>query len=681
MLTTGSAWTSVRLLLVTGALLGLLGGCGGGGGGGSTASAGTGGTGATGGTGGTGTPPPPPAAAEELLVSSPNLPSSGASTVDVTAVVLDANSRTITGKTVTLSVTDVAPKAFLSDISSSGVTDANGKVIAKLNLGTNKGNRTITLTATADGITATNSVNVIGTTVNISGNSSLVFGNATPLTITAKDSVGNGISNAPITVTSAAGNTLTPASGTTDATGQFTTTVTGTKAGSDTITASGIGVTKTFALTVSAANFGFTAPASGTELPVGKPATLTVHWDQSGVPVAGAAVSFSATRGALTGSPATTNSAGNATVTISSTSAGPATITAAGPGGTPVNSVNVTFVATSVSRVDVQANPSTVPVNLVGSSANTSTITAVVRDAADNLVKNARVNFSITNDPSGGSLTSPSAITDASGVAAVTYVAGTVTCCGPNPSGNAIVITATVTDLGGVPVTGVSNQTTLTVGGQPLFVRLGTDNTLASAGLNYQKRYSALVTDAAGNPVPGATVQFTVRPAQATSDPPFAYFKGVRVFCILNNPPPTPPAPPPINPLVCGALVSLSQWLPIVSASCLNEDTNFNGILDPGEDTNNDGQLTPGNVASVNTVAATDSNGSALATITYAKQFADWTVVTLTARASVSGTEGTSSTTFTLPVAFGDVTSASLLPPGVVSPFGQSSDCTTETPK
>jgi hypothetical protein len=673
MLTTGSAWTSVRLLLVTGALLGLLGGCGGGGGGGSTTS----GTTSTPSPGAPGAAPTPPAAAEELLVSSPNLPSSGASTVDVTAVVLDANSRTITGKAVTLSVTDVAPKAFLSDISSSGVTDANGKVTAKLNLGTNKANRTITLTATADGITATNTVNVIGTTVNISGNSSLVFGNATSLTVAAKDSVGNGISNAPIAVTSTAGNTLTPASGTTDVNGQFTSTVTGTKAGSDTITASGIGVTKTFALTVSAANFVFTAPASGAEIPVAAPTTLAVHWDQSGVPVAGTPVSFSATRGALTGSPATTNGAGDATVTISSTSAGPAIVTAAGPGGTPANSVNVTFVATSVSRVDVQANPSTVPVNLVGSSANTSTITAVVRDAADNLVKNARVNFSITNDPSGGSLTSPSAITDASGVATVTYVAGTITCCGPNPSGNAVVITATVSDLGGAPVTGVSNQTTLTVGGQPLFVRLGTDNTLVSSGLNYQKVYSALVTDAAGNPVPGATVQFTVRPAQATSDPPFAYFKGVRVFCILNNPPPTPPAQNPINPLVCPLLVSVSQWLPIVSASCLNEDTNFNGILDlnPKEDTNGDGQLTPGNVASVNTVAATDSNGSALATITYAKQFADWTVVTLTAKASVSGTEGTSSTTFALPVAFGDVTSASLLPPGVVSPFGQSSVC------
>ncbi len=162
--------------------LGLVAGCGGGSD--SASGATTTGAGTTTGTGtGTTTTPTVTAASIQLLTSSPQMPSSGTSTVDLTAIVLSSTKQAVSGRTVTFTTNPLTDSAFVNNISASGVSDANGLVTAKLNLGANKANRTISLTAAADSATANNSVDVAGTAITVSGNSSLAFGASTTLLI------------------------------------------------------------------------------------------------------------------------------------------------------------------------------------------------------------------------------------------------------------------------------------------------------------------------------------------------------------------------------------------------------------------------------------------------------------------------------------------------------------------
>jgi Big-like domain-containing protein len=584
------------------------------------------------------------------------MPSSGESTVDLTAIVLSATNQAVSGRTVTFSTgTDIT--AFVNNISAIGVSDANGIVTATLNLGGNKANRTITLTATADSATATNSVDVTGTAITISGNSSLASGAATTLTFTLKDSAGTALPGVTVSVASQTGNgiALTPVTaGMTNSSGQITATITATQAGNDVITATAAGASATQALTISSANFAFTTPATNTEIPLaavppaplvpGSTATVTVNWTDAVTPPVGP-VSFSTSRGAISGGTVTPNSsalvAGNASVSVSSTTAGPAIITASGPTGTPAATLNVIFVATSASSVTLQAVPGTIQVTNGSASqvTNSSTISALVRDAANNLVKNASVSFTITSDPTGGTLTSSTGTTDVSGIASVTYIAGSIS---SGQVATAVTISATVDKIGVNAITPITTTTALIIAGQSLLLRLGTDNliTTNTPVPTYSKTYVAIVSDAAGNPVAGATVRFALRPGR--------FFKG-------SYSPPVAPS---------------TFWGQGITATCLNEDVNFNGNVDPGEDTNGNGRLDPGGVAVVNATAITDANGIANATITYAKDHANWAEVILEARTGVVGNDPPALVTDPLAGLASDFNSATIPPPGQTSPYG-----------
>ncbi|MBE0623972.1 MAG: Ig-like domain-containing protein [Burkholderiales bacterium] len=591
----------------------------------------------------------PAVASIQLLASSPQIPSSGASVVDLTAIVLSATGQAISGKTVTFSKgTDSS--AFFTDISGSGVSDTNGQVTAKLNLGGNKANRTIAISATADAATADNSVDVTGTTITISGNSSLAFGATTTLTFSVKDSAGTPLPNMTVGVASTTGNTisLTPSTGITNSSGQITATVTAAVAADDTISASAAGASATQILTISSASFAFTTPTANTDINLNTATPVSVNWKAAGVPVVGSTVNFTSSRGTVTATSVTDAAGDTPGVTITSGTAGPAIITASGLGGTPAVTLDVVFVATSASTATVQAVPGTVQFTTGSTSQtnNSSTISVVVRDAQNNLVKNASVSFNIV-DPSGGSLTSSTGITDVSGSTSVTYVAG-----GTSSAQNGVTINATVSSVGGVAIAPVTGSTTLTVSGQSLLVRLGTDNRVGVTPQNANtKTYLAIVTDAAGNPVVGTTVQFALRPGR--------YQKG---FFTANVP--------------------TNTWVQTVTATCANEDVNFNGILDlannvpgTGEDVvNSSGKLEPGAVASVNATAVTDAAGIAVATLTYAKSFSLWTEVTLEARTSVTTNDPPTQQTFFLSGLAADYTPLTTPPPPI--PFGSSATCT-----
>jgi hypothetical protein len=574
------------------------------------------------------------------------MPSSGTTTVDLTAIVADATGQAVSGSTVVFSK-GADPTAFFTNISSGGVTDANGGVTAKLNVGSNKSNRFISVTATTQGATAATGVDVTGTTINVSGNSSLALNATTTLTFSLTDSAGVPLLGFPMTLASATGNPIaTPAGTTTDSSGQVVANVTGAVAGNDTITATAGGTSKTQSLTVSGSSFAFTAPAANVDIPLNTATPVSINWPAG----AGQLVSFSSSRGAIAGSPAT-NVGGSASVTVSSATAGPAIITASSQTGTPAATLNVTFVATTASSVSVQAVPGTVQFTTGAPSqtSNQSIISVVVRDAANNLVKNANVGFTITADPSGGTLAAGSAITDVSGSASVTYIAGATS----SPQ-NGVIITATVTAVGGVPIAPVSDTAALTVSGQSLLVRLGTDNLVLSLPPLNKKKWVAVVTDAAGNAVAGATVRFALRPGR--------YRKGFYVV-------PLPPA--------------LQRWTQVVTTpltpplfpDCANEDLNFNGILDAGEDLNLSGALEPPGVATVNPTGITDASGIAEAEITYPKDYATWAEVTLEARSGVAGNDPPDTKTFFLVGLASDYSDTSVAPPGASSPFGTGTSC------
>ena len=602
----------------------------------------------------------------QLLVSNPQLPSAGTTTVDLTAVVLDGNQQAVSGKLVTFS-TAPDPSAFISNISATGITDANGQVIAKLNLGANKSNRTITITAGSQGASITNTVGVTGTSITISGNTSLAFGASTTLTLALKDSAGTPISNSLMTFTSQAGNAIAPSSTVTDASGQITAVVTATQSAvSDVLTATSAGVSKTQALSISTASFAFTTPAPLVDIPLGVSTAINIRWTSGGAPQNGQLVTFSASRGTITGGPGTVNASGDTpgVAIVSNASAGPAIITAQGQGNPgPAATLNVNFVATTATSVSVQAVPGTVgfTTNSPNQTNNVSTITVTVRDGGNNLVKNASINFSLT-DTTGGFLAANTAITDVTGSASVNYTAGSV-----SSAQNGVTISVTVDKVNGVAIPVLTGTAQLTVAGQALFVRLGTDNfviPLPAPDPDLQKKWSAIVTDAAGNAVVGAQVRFSLIPRRYSKG--FFFFDSAGVTPVNRWVQAANPGNPPTGtPIIC----------PTEDDGAGTAANANNGILDTGEDVNGNGRLDPGNVASVNAIGTTDANGIAIATLTYPKSYAAWAEVQLQARAGVVGNDPPTTATFFLVGLASDYTNKDVPPPGQLSPFGTVQSC------
>lgn len=606
-----------------------------------------------------------------LTTSLPQILSDGTQTATLTALVKDANNNVIPGVTVAFTATSGALAV------TQPATDATGSALATLSSGGDPSNRTITVTAATGGATATITVPVTGTTLSVTGSPTLVLNGTGTYTVALANSAKTGISNTAVTLASALGNTLTPASVTTASTGQASFTVTATKSGTDTITATALGQTATVSIAVSAQNFEFTTPSSSvtsTNVDLGSNQTLSVIWTVNGVAQAGQAITFATTRGTLSSTTATTDATGTATVTISSTVAGPTTVTASTPSASGLSAqTNLEFISITPASIDLQASPATIVTQ------GQSTLTAVVRDANNNLVESQVVTFETVDDTTGGSLSVPSAITDAQGQAQTVYTASTTT-----SSTNGVVVRATVQTNPSVTTT-----TDLTVGGLSVGLSFGTGNTIlptgcgSSSGLctEYEVTYAVIATDSAGNAVSNVAVTMTVHALD--------YKKGNYSYVTANTPP----------------------WTQNLNATCPNEDASqlgvvpadiFDGVLEAGEDGcqanaalglaaitpstiapavcnaygNRNGKLDPGvtAVASPGT-QTTDSTGTALFNVIYPQSLANWVDVQLIATATVAGTETSSSVSFLLPIPE-SVLADTASPPGQPSPYGVASSCT-----
>jgi hypothetical protein len=618
-----------------------------------------------------GTTPPPggttPPGVVSLVFSSTELKSAGASgtEVTITATVKTAANVALPGVSVNFS-SDSGNLTVLSG----GMTDANGRATAQIGTAGNHVNRIITVTAQAGTAIATGTIAVVGTTVTVSGPASITFGTTGDFTVTVKDSLAAAVANVPVTFSSALGNAIAavnPPSGSTAAapltnsTGQVVFRLTGTTGPSDTLSFASQGANAAQSVAISSSSLTVTtfdaSNALVTQANTGTCTRITAHYMTTNGPGSGS-VNISTSRGnmfsdgsctAPLAGPVAFTAGGDSTPTyVKSPSAGVATITATVVSAGPSALTNLEFTAplTAASTITLQADPSVIGPNSGTSQAQQSTLTAIVRDSTCtttspcNLVKNALVAFNIVSDPSGGTLSNPSPVTTGSnGAAVTTYIAG--------PAGtptNGVVVRATIQ---GAPTTTASATTTLTVSRQALFISAGSSSTLVPIdALQYQKQFIVRVTDASGNAVSGVTLTGSIIPT--------TYGKGLWKWDTTKN-------------------MYLQYGI-----TCVNEDTNKNGILDPGEDVNGNKKLDPGIPLSVTANTVTGADGTALINVTYPRDRAYWLEVTMTITGSVAGSESIYQTTFTLTGLASDYVQG-VNPPGNPSPYGTASVCTDPT--
>ena len=586
-------------------------------------------------------------AAISVVTSLPQIPSNNSASATITAFVRDADNNFLTGIAVVFSSTSGGLAV------TTAVTNASVQATAMLNTAGDPSNRTITVTATAGTMSASVPIGVVGTTVAISGPTSLILGATGTYTVSVTDSAGAPIPGESVAVASAAGNTLSAAAVTTNASGNATVVLTGSKAGADTVSATALGETAQTSVSVSNQSFAFTVPTANSYIALTAPQTVTLVWATAGAPQAGQVITFSTTRGTFNGSAtattanATTDGTGTASVTIAASTAGPAIITASATGVSA--QLPVTFVATDPVAIDLQASPATVE------TSGQSTITAIVRDASNNLVEGQTVSFQLT-DVTGGSLSVGSAITDVQGKAQTVYTASTT-----SSATNGVTITATIP---AVPAVAAATAK-LTVGGQTVFLSLGTGELIGENANKTQFILPFIVQaqDAAGNAVNGVNITLDVRSLEYGKGG-YVIFNSAWVQTSVPGGGPYTMQPPGIT-------------------VCPTEDLNNNGILAPGEDFNHNGKLDPGNIASVTpgtvttgptqvTIGSTTTtvNGSAALTVSYPEDHALWVQVLMTATATVSGTETSTTSTFWLPILSTYLSTTTSTPPGIISPYG-----------
>lgn len=617
------------------ALAAVLTACGGGGG-----SAGTsipGGGGSNGGGGSTTSTAVVTPSSIEVLASANEVLSAGAEVV-ITAVVKNANNVGMASQSVVFAVNEGATLR-----GASVTTNEDGVATARLSAGANKALRNLTVTVTSGTATGSITLPVSGTRMTLTGAGSLKLGDATSYIARLVDSSGNGIGGQTISVTSSAGNGLSNSVLTTSANGEAPFIYTANVSGTDTLSISGLGTSARAVVGVSAIDFTVLAPANNTSVIVGASQTVSVQYKVGAVGQSGVTVLFSTTRGALSSNSVTTSASGIATVSISSTSAGPANVVAQIPGVGQVT-LPLQFAATVPATLVLQANPGAVLPNTGTGTSNQSTLEAVVLDATGNAVANRQVNFTILEDDgNGGSLSTPTASTDANGRAQVQFISGAL-----STRTNGVVLQGTVAG------TAVSGTAVLTVNGQALFISIGFGNTISNKDeTTYRKLFSVYVTDANGNAVGNQVVTLSTIPL--TYGRGFLEWSGT-VWTVSSTSVPA-----------LGALTV-----------CPNEDANQNGVLDGLEDANRNGQLTPGNpvVVAPGTVT-TDAQGRATFALEYGEQYVPWLNVNIVARASVGGTESRSTLIHSLTGLSSDFSSETIAPAGRLSPFGTTQSCTS----
>jgi adhesin/invasin len=433
--------------------------------------------------------------------------------VPPSVLVRDAFGNPVAGSTVAFAVTSGGG----SVTGGSATTNTSGiAAVGSWILGTTIGANTLTATAGALAPLTFSATAVPGPGIMTltSGNNQTAIVNtavAVAPSVTIKDVNNNPVVGTTVTFAVASGGgSITGATATTNASGVATlgSWTLGTTAGSNSLTASSPGVNGspvTFTatgtpdapqtMTFNAGN-GQTALASTA---VAIPPSVLIR-DRFNNPVGGVAVTFvvSAGSGAVTGTPATTNANGVASVgswTLGSV-AGTNTLSAT---SAAVPGVTITFTATGIigpaATIDVNTGNGQ---SAIAGTAVATPPSVIVADAAGNPVSGVTVTFAV--ESGGGSATGLVAVTDASGIATVgSWTLGTA--LGSNT------LTATSGNLTRSPVTFAATA----IAGPPATITGNAgDLQTATAGTAVATPPSVIVKDANGNPVSGVSVTFAV---------------------------------------------------------------------------------------------------------------------------------------------------------------------------
>lgn len=295
--------------------------CGGGGGDSGSTPFGGGSGGGTGGTGGK----TPSATDLVLLLSASNLASNGSETVVATATAIDANRNTVAGVPVVVSVDAngvVTPE--------STTTDATGRLNATIGVGSDRTNRTMTVTATSGSITKTARLQVQDVAVsggnaptdlllNLSSASIASNGlQGVTANVTALDAKRNVLPGALVSISVDQGATIAPGGTTTGANGVLSALVGVGRAQTNqtiNVTATAGGITRSAALRV--------VDVPSVTNPVASDLSLTLSSNQlsnSGTSTVTATITaVDVNRNALSGIPITVSVGSNAVATVSGT--------------------------------------------------------------------------------------------------------------------------------------------------------------------------------------------------------------------------------------------------------------------------------------------------------------------------------------------------------------------------
>jgi adhesin/invasin len=348
----------------------------------------------------------------------------GTATV-LSATVLDTSGQPISNKSVAFSTNGGTLSA------ATGTTNASGVATVTLTAGSTA--QVTTARAAASNVSGSATVTFTAgaaSAVGINASPSAVKpGGSSIVTVAVTDGDGNPVANEPITLalsTIASGTpSLSATSGTTNAMGLLVISYTaGSGSGSDVIrarTSTGVANTVTITVNTTATVIGsVTATANSGSIPVSGNTTIrAVVKDTNGLAVSGQTVSFSTTAGTLS-DVTTTDANGIASAKLT---AGSQVLTARVDASISgfTSSTTVNFTAGAPNTVVVTASPTSVK------PGGTSTISAYVVDGSTtpNPVAGETVTFTITARNSGQpTLAVATAVTNANGLATVTYTAG-----------------------------------------------------------------------------------------------------------------------------------------------------------------------------------------------------------------------------------------------------------------
>ena len=423
------------------------------------------------------------------------------SSTAVTVAVKDSNGNPISGELVTLSRSGSAAGS-LSAVTAT--TNANGEAVVTYTAGVSQGSDTITVRLGSNSaITTTQDIDVssvnaqVGGLTLVAGNTSTVVESTTPIVVraTVTDTNGQPLPGVTVNFTGSLG-TLSAATATTTSAGVAEVNWTpGSVVGTASINASTGGFNQVVQITISSAPAATIELSSGTsELTPNSSTAVTVAVkDSNGNPISGELVTLSrsgSAAGSLSAVTATTNANGEAVVTYTAgVSQGSDTITVR----LGSNSAITTTQDIDVSSVNAQVGGLTLVAGNTSTVVESTTpivVRATVTDTNGQPLPGVTVNFS----NSLGTLSSPTGISNSSGVAEVTWtpgsVVGTASINASTGGFNQVVLITINPDL---------NSAVLTLGTTASSLYAGATATL-----------TARLVDGGANPVAGRALNFSM---------------------------------------------------------------------------------------------------------------------------------------------------------------------------